>query len=158
MPLRGCRLPAHLAPPRPSPPLVQASKAAARGAAGAIDAALSAAEALDYGGPPGAGRVGWGRWLVTWSLASALDPSTLTPPGGPPCVLSPLALNAPTHPPQPTADAVNAALERLAWRGEALQGLLAELLTSCFALLNRLSEVGLGGMRLGVAGVEGPWS
>lgn len=37
-------------------------------------------------------------------------------------------------------EAVVAARERLAWRGEALQALLSELLSSCFGLLGRLSE------------------
>jgi len=37
-------------------------------------------------------------------------------------------------------EAVAAARQRLSWRGEALQSLLSELLSSCFALLGRLSE------------------
>jgi hypothetical protein len=50
-----------------------------------------------------------------------------------------------THLHSIATEAVAAARERLAWRGEALQALLAELLSSCFTLLNRLSEVGARG-------------
>jgi hypothetical protein len=42
------------------------------------------------------------------------------------------------------AEAVVAARERLQWRGEALQALLSQLLSSCFGLLGRLSEVSAG--------------
>ena len=49
------------------------------------------------------------------------------------------------HPTSLLPDAVVGARERLQWRGEALQALLTELLSSCFGLLGRLSEVRLGG-------------
>jgi hypothetical protein len=115
---------------------LQAAKQAARGGAGAIDAALSAAEALDQGG--------WDRRPVCEDATCACG-GRLSQGGDAMGLVQALGCADPLTTAAARlriAEAVVAARERLAWRSEALQALLSELLSSCFGLLGRLSEVG----------------
>ena len=114
---------------------LQASKAAARGGASAVDAALHAAETINHGALARRGGCGWGgrEGVGERGMQTSLILPSSHNTNAPTCLMQ-------TPAPSTHTEAVAGAKERLAWRGEALEGLLAELLTSCFALLARLEE------------------